>query len=752
MQKEEGGKRGERGREEYYGNRVEGEHYFPSPYYSSSYLPPFYNPYYYHPLSPSFPYSYPSPYYYPPLSSHLSLPQPLPQHPPPPQQLPHNVLQHPPQHPPQHPAPLGGPFLPQPPPLDESDNRQYYPYPYPPHQPNPTPPLGQQLAQIHRPGGGWNGERGNGEGGGKGPILRPVQGLSSPPFFSHPPLPLSSPSLPPPRRLYPQQQSNKPLPLPLSPFRSSLAPSSRGKRRGTEGGEGVRGRRALTPERRKTVPHPPLPSSFPLSSLTPPSPPLPLPLHPPSNLPPSHSHFQAPKQGEQKKKEEREEDYEGHLPSSPSYHLPSSIHGHLTPVHYVPIPPPHVLLPQLSDLGTPALPQTIKEEINLFQLEGYAAHFFRQKKHGVFRKKIPVQELLQWTDEPLKGSLLVHTKKHEMDKHAVACFKKVQCYMGDKDGSGRSKDEIGQRILRMGVNVGEMRDEIYIQLCKQVTNNPNPKSNYLGWELIVIVTASFPPSKNLEGHLHKFFEEYWKHREKQIRKMARYSSKSLHQICSRKGSMSVLSKAEIQQAREMPFTKSFFGVTLETIMENQAKSHPKLTIPIIQCALVDQLRKKKACEVEGIFRISAGSGKVAEYKAAADHGDFSFPDADPHELACLLKLWLKQLEQPVIPGHLYTQCLSNYGSKENVGKVLNEMTGVHRTVLTHLVLFLQTICDKSNVAKSKMSAANLGIVFSPLLMLCPYDDPLMILENTAYESKFIETLLRTDMRPFFNNL
>lgn len=61
----------------------------------------------------------------------------------------------------------------------------------------------------------------------------------------------------------------------------------------------------------------------------------------------------------------------------------------------------------------------------------------------------------------------------ELYKDALRCFKLIQMIMGDRS---RCKDEVQdiQTILNCGITKGQMRDEIYVQLCKQLQDNPNP--------------------------------------------------------------------------------------------------------------------------------------------------------------------------------------------------------------------------------------------------------------------------------------
>ena len=127
-------------------------------------------------------------------------------------------------------------------------------------------------------------------------------------------------------------------------------------------------------------------------------------------------------------------------------------------------------------------------------------------------------------------------------------------------------------------------------------------------------------------------------------------------------------------------------------------------------------------DLDGIFRRSPDTPVLNQLRKAIDRGvDLDYSDYDSGTVACLLKAYVREFPEPLIPPSLYPILgdLFNYQSVEAQGKfirktILNPMPMQSVFFLGRLMALLAAVASHSG--RNNMSARNLAIVWSPNLI------------------------------------
>ncbi|EJD03412.1 uncharacterized protein FOMMEDRAFT_168366 [Fomitiporia mediterranea MF3/22] len=426
-----------------------------------------------------------------------------------------------------------------------------------------------------------------------------------------------------------------------------------------------------------------------------------------------------------------------------------------------------------SSSGRPILPDELVSDIQQFMQSEFARQYFATHRSGIiFRKKIPVEKMMVWQKAPLTSPLLLMNRS--LHKDAVKMFKIIQRIMGDRDrerpvvrqqssdphlgptGSFTSLNasstslpsmvsgllEEERWLLGEGLTHGELRDEIYCQLVKQLTGNSNPESLFRGWQLMCVLLVTFPPSKNFEAYLRSFIQQNTSKTEGRVDVMAKYCLQRLS-IVSKKGPRGKPpTAAEIETASDAAFNPSTFGESLDAIIRLQERTYPHLQVPIILPFLADGILALGGMKSEGIFRIPGDGDCVSELKIRIERGYYNLEGIDdPHVPASLLKLWLRELADPLVPTELYNDCVACAKDPESCVAMVSRLPTINRRVVLFVISFLQLFLEERVQSATKMTSANLALVMAPNLLRCDSESMTVVFTNAPYEQMFVHNLL-----------
>ncbi|EAL23082.1 hypothetical protein CNBA6070 [Cryptococcus deneoformans B-3501A] len=441
----------------------------------------------------------------------------------------------------------------------------------------------------------------------------------------------------------------------------------------------------------------------------------------------------------------------------------------------------------------PLLPPDISTQIQAFQADDFSRKYFAIRRTGMFRTKVPVSRIMEWQRQPTTAPLLILSK--QLSKDAVTCFKVIQHVMGERDrpvegakpshagssallaelslkgkrkeddipkgfaGGGGTVDGGGSRgermvvleeirwVIQVCVAQGEMRDEVYSQVIKQLTKNPDHDSVVLGFQLFCVFVNSFGPSKNFETFVKNFLEKHLNDQSDGIGVMAKYCMTKIETFSTIGRRAKPLTVGEIEHASDAAFYPSVYGESLVRIMDLQKTSYPQLKVPVILPFLADGILALGGTRSEGIFRVPGDGDSVAELKSRMDRGHYQLKGiGDPHVVASLFKLWLRELEEPLIPTALYNDALIASKDYRQVVEIVQKLPVYNRRVLVFVVSFVQMFIQETVVEKTKMGPMNLALVLAPNILRTTADSLVTVFTNSSFESKFMQQLLE-NMKP-----
>jgi hypothetical protein len=370
---------------------------------------------------------------------------------------------------------------------------------------------------------------------------------------------------------------------------------------------------------------------------------------------------------------------------------------------------------------------------------------FNTHKRGLFGKRLTQDDLLSWSKEPITKPLL-RTIDKVLKKEAPEIFKLIQTYMGDKKSKQIASLNTCLELTTKGWSLPSIRDELYLQLIKQTSYNINAESLQRGWELMAVCLSFFPPSSKFQCLLEKYISLQTNGdadtQEVPISIYAKVCQKRLEKILQT-GPKKGLKKPtfeEIELSKHTIHFPSMFGATLEEVMAMQRTRFPERCLPWIQTILSEEVLRLNGSQIEGIFRVPGDLDGVNALKVKCDQWQLPSLE-DAHLPASLLKLWYRELAEPLIPSVFYEQCILNCDIPETCIHLVNSLPDINRAVLTYLIRFLQVFAAPENVVVTKMDVNNLSMVFAPNILRCDSEDAKVIFENARKEMLFIKVLI-----------
>ncbi|KAF5920033.1 hypothetical protein HPG69_014399 [Diceros bicornis minor] len=211
---------------------------------------------------------------------------------------------------------------------------------------------------------------------------------------------------------------------------------------------------------------------------------------------------------------------------------------------------------------------------------------------------------------------------------------------------------------------------------------------------------------------------------------------------------------ELKQQKAVKIkTKDYglFGVPLTILLEQDQRKVPGTRIPLIFQKLISRI-EEGGLETEGLLRIPGAATRIKnlcqELEAKFYEGTFNWESVKQHDAASLLKLFIRELPQPLLSVEYLTafQAVQNLPTKKQQLQALNllvillphanrdtlKVRWIHlllysliftyntnpkeSLLLQALLEFLQRVIDSKE--KNKMTVMNVAMVMAPNLFMC----------------------------------
>ncbi|KFR09648.1 Rho GTPase-activating protein 39, partial [Opisthocomus hoazin] len=424
---------------------------------------------------------------------------------------------------------------------------------------------------------------------------------------------------------------------------------------------------------------------------------------------------------------------------------------------------------------------TLRKPISQSSMADWASKNLNMHTQGIFRRRISISNMLSWNGGSIKKPMLI-TSNRTIKKEACEMFKLVQSYMGDRQ-TRMDRNHVALVTVTKCWSVQGLRDELYIQLIRQTTDNTCYRSLAWGWELMAISLAFFSPSPKfqsyLEGYIYRHLDsdeniaqrikelvdlknkKNSKSRKKRkqntedeglpISTYAKYCYRKLQKVAVTGGKKGLRKPTveEITHARNAIVTPSLFGSSLEEIMLRQQDTYPGHKLPWVQTQLSQQVLALGGEQTEGIFRIPGDIDEVNALKLQVDQWRIPSGLSDPNIPGLILEEQVDTSQRFPLTGQFGCLRLSEPRLKEDAAvAVVQLLPELNRLVLCYLIHFLQLgsprspiFAQPSNVGRTKMDVNNLAMVMAPNCLRCQSDDPRVIFENTRKEMSFLRMLI-----------
>jgi hypothetical protein len=185
-----------------------------------------------------------------------------------------------------------------------------------------------------------------------------------------------------------------------------------------------------------------------------------------------------------------------------------------------------------------------------------------------------------------------------------------------------------------------------------------------------------------------------------------------------------------------------FGLPYDDIMR---RDNPASSIPAFLERAIDFL-EHRGLGIQGVFRVSPPKSQLDDTKKKIDSAqDIDWTQLDEHVCTGTIKLFLRELPQPLLTFELYTKFVTAADAEDDAAKVkaikqvVGELPKSNLALLKRLLALMVLIERNKDV--NKMTASNLAVVLCPSILYPEVPDPQTMVDDIQRANRVMSHML-----------
>ncbi|RZC40980.1 uncharacterized protein BDFB_005881 [Asbolus verrucosus] len=187
------------------------------------------------------------------------------------------------------------------------------------------------------------------------------------------------------------------------------------------------------------------------------------------------------------------------------------------------------------------------------------------------------------------------------------------------------------------------------------------------------------------------------------------------------------SSRDLLESKGIIKNEPIFGNTLQELCDS---SNP---VPEVITRIVELIEEPENITSVGLYRASANLAVVQHIRCEINCGRWEILEKyrkDVDVLAGTLKLFFRELKEPLIPEKTYQELLSAINGE--IDKIMDSLPEINKATLLYIIQHLLNVCRHKN--ENKMDIHNISICWGPSLIMFPDNCSDLVTQTTEFTS------------------